>query len=329
MLDDIIIQMLSTTPRRPLSVWGILSGRKTASVLFAGLEYGILQWRNLVPHCNRERFLQVITNFSQRQLVVVDGPMVALTSRGVKAQRVAAEKLPLPTDYQYANQPLVFADRLFLAVQVVSEAEAQNKEYVPVTADWQVQQWVRGWYRQWAGKKDAVVDELERTFTAMPQDLANYLAQQFVGHGYNGQMAPTLSMTLLASLSALLRQVAAQADEFPALASLWGGPVSVVAPKAIVAANLLKQGQDLPAIAGQMRRKLSTINEYVQEFAILVDPIAPEVLAQPAQIAALNAAWTRGERGYQQLLQAASDLQFMQVRLFQIWQLQKEAAERG
>ncbi|WP_164847974.1 helix-turn-helix domain-containing protein [Lacticaseibacillus hulanensis] len=329
MFDDIFIQMLAETPRRPLSVWGIISGRKTASVLFAGLEYGILQWQGLTPQCPRSAILSATAKLVQAGYATDDGTAIALTQSGLAEKRRAAVRTPLPVHYAPDNNVRVFGNRLFLAVQAVSEAMAGNAQYVPVSADWQVQRYVRSWYKHWATRLQDVASELTAAFARLPEQTADNLAGQFVGHGYNGRVQASDWLTNLDELSALVQVVWQNVKTMPALAALWGGPTPQAGPKAEYCVQLFESGQSLETIAQELGRKQSTVNEYLLTYAILVRPLAPELLASAGQIAALTASWAAGVRSYQELLQCSPELTFMQVRLFQIAQLRREASKRG
>ncbi len=329
MYEDIVLQLLDTTPRRPLSVFGVLRGRKTASVLFAGLEYGILQWRGLLEGLSRQQFLQQIEQLTQRGLTVMADERVYLTPLGVREQVAARERTVLPENYHREYDATKFTDRFFLGVQVVSEGLAQNRQYAPVTSDWGTQTWVRNWYRQWHKQLSAIVDELTAAFTALPEAQADYLARQLVGHAYNGSLSDTAEtpLTGITAMSSLLNEIATKTAQYPALAMLWGGPVTNLSQGALACVARFKEGVPVATIATQVRRKESTINEYIQLEAMLGTPINPAELMPQTTLDVLTQAWQQGIRDYQTLMQRAESLTFMQVRLFQIWQLRKESQD--
>lgn len=323
MLPDIIIQLFAKTPRRPVSVWSLLRGKTTASVLFAALEYDILQWRKLLPNCTRSDFMTVIDGFIKRGFMTGDASNVALTSAGISAQSAATARNPLPQQYQYASNAPVFGDRLFLGVQVVSEALAGNNRYVPVTSDWQVQRWVRAWYAQVHADLPAVATELTTAFGQLPDATADQLAAQLVGHDYNGQDVQFSALQNLAAISALAAIIAPQPDTYPLLTALWGGPRALVSANTLACVAQVERHVALADIARMMRRKLSTVNEYVQVYAILVRPLTPALFLTADQIATLQRAWAQGQRSYKELLAAVPESDFVPVRIFQIWQLRK------
>lgn len=329
MLTDIIIQMFDCDPRRPLSVFGVLRGRKTASVLYAGLEYGIQQWRGLIPRLDRSALLKIVEQMVANGLATEQAAGLVLTPAGQTAKKAAAEKCPLPSAYRQEYQARIFSDRLFLAVQVISEALANNHKYVPVSADWQVQGAVRTWYRAFSTRLPAVVAELTAAFELLPTDAADTLAGSFVGHDYSGRVQDNDWLVNLGNISMLIEIIANDPAEYPALTMLWGGPGQLVSDKAIYCVEQLIAGRAIDQIAKQLHRKISTVNEYLQESAILATPLNPRTLLEKDMEQALATAWKSGTRNYQELLLVDTRLTFMQVRLFQIWQLREEARQRG
>ncbi|WP_225047292.1 hypothetical protein [Lacticaseibacillus kribbianus] len=321
MLDELIVQFFSATPRRPTAVYFLLTGKKTISILFAALQHHQLQWLQLYPTLRRGDFQAAVARLTQAKTLVEteDGLVLAQP----EAAAAAAAVLPRPAHYRADWDLDGFARRLVLAVQAVSEARFENRRYRPAVDDWATQQAVRRWYQTTATPVDALPGELTAAFAALPEATADRLANRLIGHHFVGGAAAVGLAGELRRQDDLGRLVAAIAahPEWAALGGLWGGPRSLISTSNRAACELAEAGVPRAAIQARLRLKESTVNEHLLGAAILGwQP--PAGLFSKALTAAFDAVADPHEPDYRALLAAVPQADFFHVRLYQILQLQ-------
>ncbi|WP_461224076.1 YpbB family protein [Lacticaseibacillus suihuaensis] len=321
MLDALIIQFFSATPRRPTAVYLLLIGKKTISVLFAALQHDQLQWLQLYPTLARTDFQAAVARLvAQGALQKTDSGLV-LAQPAV--QQAAQRELPLPAHYRADWDLEGFGRRLVLAVQAVSEARFGNRRYRPAADDWATQQAVRRWFQDRHGDWSGVIGELTAAFAALPQATADRLASHLIGHGFvGGATAVGLQASLewCEALGQLAAAIAAHA-EWPALQALWGGSHSLLSASNQAACDLAAAGVARPEIQARLRLRESTVNEHLLGATIL-GWRPPSSLFEPALAAAFDALAQPHEQDYRRLLAAVAGADFFHVRMFQILQLQ-------
>lgn len=316
-LTDLIIQFFDDEPRRPTSLFGLLSGKKTLSILYAALLHDQLQWLGLLPGLARPEFDAVVSRALATGLLqtTAAGAVRVAPAATVTA---AATRVPLPTAFQPQLGVAEFAARFYLAVQVLSEASFGDNHYRPLTDDWPTQQWVRGWYRQVTPA--TAITALTAQFDQLPVAAADRLAARLIGHDYVGRgVAATLAETLqeTQALSLLLHQLTAApaADSWRAL---WGGPRALLSPSNEQALALANQGASREAIGRRLRLKPSTVNEHLLTGVIFGASLPLARFYSPATITALTDLTDPQYTNYHALLTTFPDLDFFQVRLYQI-----------
>lgn len=316
-LDAVLLQLLDDQPQRPLGLWGILTGRKTASIMFAGLEHSQLQYFGLLPDLTKPEYLAAVRRLQQDRLLNQAEQKVWRSAAGrARCADMAALQNALKA-YAPSFGVTQFDPRFFLAVQVVSEASYQQRRYAPISADWQVQQYVRRWYRTVFSALNGAISELHALFSQLDPQVADYLAALMVGHDYVGSgVSQDSYLYRELALSALLRVL----EERPASAwtQLWGGRVDLIPAAAAQTCAEFVQGATVAQLVKKKNRRLSTITEHLQIAAILGTPLPLDRFLSAEQQATLEAAWAQGQRSYQDLLAALPGAEFLQVRMFQI-----------
>lgn len=318
MLPDLVIQFFNTQPRRERSVFGLLTGKQTISILYAALSHHQLQWLHLYPGLSKEAFLAAVTRLKAQKYLAATETGLVLTEAGQKRQIQAAQMVSLPGHYQPWMRVDKFAPRFFLAVQVLSEASYHSQAYRPISTDWATQQAVKRWYRKTPIK--TAVTELTDLFERLPESLADELAANLVGHEYAGQHRPATLQAHFANVNALaavVREIAAAKNQWYAL---WGGPQDLVTRPAQATLKQVWSDVDLATVAAQSHRKMSTVKEHLLLAAIMGQDVPITKLIPPAVHHALDQAtqW----QDHQALLATIPDSEFFQIRLFQIFKMQ-------
>lgn len=309
MLDDFLLQFFDDQPRRATSLYLLLTGKKTLSVLFAALEHQQLQWLHLYPTLSRPDFQAAIDR-------LLAAHYLEKTETGlVCAEPVAPSAISLPTAYQPWMGVHTFSPKFHLAVQMLSEASFHNARYRPVTQDWAIQQQLRHWWQQI--DRQTTISELKALLDAIGDEAATNLLNTMIGHEFVGAG----NVNEIAQIQALAQLIAQlDAGVAPDWHMLWGGRKPLGTKTQYAALQMIQQGTRREVVSQRLRLKPSTINEHLLGAAIFGAELPLERLYPQVMIDSLTQ--VDSSLNYQELLDQIPDSDFFQIRLFQILSLQ-------
>ena len=307
-LADFLLQFFDDQPRRATSLYLLLTGKKTLSVLFAALEHQQLQWLHLYPTLSRPDFQAAIARLqAAHHLEKTDLGMIL---GGPKAQPAN-----LPTAYQPWMGVHTFSPKFHLAVQMLSEASFHNARYRPVTQDWAIQQQLRQWWQHI--DRQTAISELKTLLEVIGDESATVLLSTMIGHDFvgAGQVDDISQIQALAQLIAQLDAGLASSWQ-----ALWGGRKALGTKTQYAALQMIQQGATREQVSQRLRLKPSTINEHLLTAAIFGADLPLARLYPATMLTQLNQA--DAHLNYQPLLEQVPDSDFFQIRLFQILCLQ-------
>ena len=308
MLDDFLLQFFDDQPRRATSLYLLLTGKKTLSVLFAALEHQQLQWLHLYPTLSRPDFQAAIDRLQAAH-------HLEKTDSGLVLGDVSVQLKKLPTAYQPWMGLHAFSPKFHLAVQMLSEASFHNARYRPVTQDWAIQQQLRQWWQHL--DRQTAISELKALLEALGDEAAANILSTMIGHDFvgAGQVDDISQIQALAQLIAQL-----DAGLAPSWQILWGGRKPLGTKTQYAALQMIQQGATREQVSQRLHLKPSTINEHLLGAAIFGADLPLAQLYPVAMVAQLNQA--DAHLNYQPLLEQIPDSNFFQIRLFQILSLQ-------
>lgn len=335
-----LLQLLSQRQVRRLRVIeNLLRGRKTVSTLYWGQRYGLLYLLGLDKALQRGALDQVAQTLVTQRLAAWtqdEQPQLRLTPAGHTQQQATTYYHP-QTALTWPRVDLkLVTQRLFLAVQVVSQYAHHNVQYYPLMTDLATQQAVRQWFHQIKSTALAqmVLTALTHSLTQLPELTAMVTTAGLSGYQQPGQTTAQLARTYQESAWEIyLRrvdgviQIATDARKrdhplHPLLAPAWQTPVTRSAQATLAAVTTTSLSLD--QVAQQRHIKPSTVREHLLEAAIMLpvtavpyDRLLPQTTRQDL-LAALPGALDDWE--YTALtpeLQARYD--FFTFRLLAIW----------
>ncbi|MFD1433164.1 helix-turn-helix domain-containing protein [Lacticaseibacillus yichunensis] len=321
MLTALLLQLFGDDPRRETGVYLLLTGKRTVSVLYAGMRAHILQWLLLYPTLARTDYQAAIAQLIRAGVLAKTDSGLILTDKN--AQVRAAQAIQLPDAYRPWMGLTAFDQRLTLAVQAVSENGAGVHHYRPAVSDWGVQQQVRRWYKQGI-QPHTFADELQSLFAALPQAAGDVLAAGFIGHEFvgSGQGDLATQMRRTQALAQLVTLLDENTQKWPQTAALWGGRQAIFPRTQTQIVDLLDQGFSREAIGQRLRVRPSTVNEHLLTAAIMGQALPLEGLFPAGVKGAFDQVPDAAETNYQTILTQVPASDFFQVRLFQILQFQ-------
>lgn len=185
MTEFILSLFLSRNKLRVSSLFQLISGKRTTSVLIYSFLNDLLLVHGSFPTLKQEEFLAIITRLEQEKLIVLIDNHASITTLGKKK----LEKIDF--SYQgvhydrYGRTYLTCWRLLKFAVQVVSNLTNGTANYLPIETSpfytFQIKRWLTSTKLNREELSEKIYQEFVTLFTGMPEELADFLANQFSG----------------------------------------------------------------------------------------------------------------------------------------------------
>ncbi|WP_295746480.1 helix-turn-helix domain-containing protein [uncultured Limosilactobacillus sp.] len=211
MQGNYLINLIGFRPRRYRVIEGTLKGRQTVATLFWAQQYRIQGWFGYRRKLVRTKFDDQLTAWAKTGIVVLDqqAQTVVLTPAG---QQLAAEYrrnhyLPQCGHLSWLVNTNRLAQRLLLAIQVVSEFAHQSHRYLPLDVSTAEMAAVKQWFYACRDRLVPTVGEecyqlaesLAKTDSRWPQ----LFVSQLVGWQTSGMYDQQLQRSLQVSADSL------------------------------------------------------------------------------------------------------------------------------
>lgn len=283
----LLLQLLSDDqPRRIRVIENLLVGKRTVSTLYWGLRYDLLAWFGFEKHLARRDVANALNQLVADGSATVANLVAQLTPTGAIQKHQLAKVTYQPvalSSWLTVARPEAWQG-LQLAVQVVSEFQAANRQYYPLQVAFETRQTVKRWFlaqrRPTLAKQ--VRGELGQFLSAIPEPVADLWASLLVGHQTPGKTVEqlfemthrsALELTVIQDdiMTQLVLVTQAAPTSFPVLHELlqaW--QVSPISPSAAQTLANYRAGATLSTIVEHRRLKPSTVHEHLLEAAIFL-----------------------------------------------------------
>lgn len=256
----------------------LLKGKKSGQTIQDVGLFSLYPYFGLLPKLSRERFDEAVAQLVSEQLLNIgEQGYYTLT-------HVADAPQPSYFDgWHYRGNEHLFFARLSLAVQTLSQQQANNLQFVPLQKDEHVQRYVRDFLR-WAHYETGTIghvlkEELHIICTQLRSGAARLLLLRLSGAHVTGyswaQLADYRDETVLdtqLTFISVLHEVLTliQVSNVPLLQALAQHIKidTVVTSSAAQTAHYYAQGYSLEDIASMRRLKMSTIEDHIVEMAM-------------------------------------------------------------
>ena len=262
------------------TLYHLLVGKRTSSVLLHGFFYDNLAYLGSFPQLKEEDFQKELQQLMNQQLITVDDGYGRLTEAGKQHLAKGSMDLNGLNNLRYGRMRDNVWQLILFAVQVTSHWSFGEKEYLPIeNRPYYLQQLKKWLSTSDAGLVERVRQELMETLQQLPTENANFLANQFSGHQFQGKAA----FQLLADQTEPWRLLYTQRSIDLFLAKLDQGELSrlvAALDQQNINQSMLKTrefflaGKSLPEILDLRHLKQGTINDHFIEWALL-DPTFP------------------------------------------------------
>jgi uncharacterized protein YpbB len=318
---------------KPSTLFHLLKGKRTSSVLIYGYFYQALQFSGLFTKLTQDQFDKIIFFLINKGLLEEHDGEVQLTKSGAVflAESVHFPDTDAMDQYSYGRHDADMWRLLRFAVQVESFYQHQENHYLPIDNSPMLQLKIRKWFVWEKESPGQFVMELTELFALLKAAEADFLAQQFSGYEVLGKNVNQLLhenelFTVLYTKNCLhhvFRIVESNQDKFSTLSQLWQEQFFLNKNRSMLETReLLLEGLFPDEIATRKRVKVSTVNDHLLELA-LVDPSFPwAAVLEKETLERFN---HLDEAQLLQLrfrtLNEATPIDFLQFRLGQIYQL--------
>ncbi|KPG69318.1 helix-turn-helix domain-containing protein [Enterococcus sp. RIT-PI-f] len=326
-MDVFILALFAHTDKlRPSTLYQLLTGKRTSSVLSYGCFYDRLGLFQALPDLTEEAFQQQIDQMLRQGALVADPTGLIQTVDQAEDTRAGyTDILAAASFYRYGRTWQSVWRLLRLLIQAASYQGVTNR-YIPVENTPMYTEPVRQILRQVPNAKDKLFQELWQIFEQMPAEKADFLAGTLTGPHVLGktffqlvpedyQEKPWQHLYTAAAIQHFIALVEAQQESV-----LYRSIAPFLQQNAnqsmLETQRLFQEGLSVKEIMHQRNLKEGTVNDHLIEWALL-DQNFPYARFDRQIYRLLPASsWQYRYQDLQQLLGA----DFLPIRLFQIAQ---------
>lgn len=330
-------------PVKPSTLYHILVGKRTASILFKAHTYHVIKYFSVFPHLQREQYDKMIQNFIGKGWIKAEkaGEDFYLSEQGQKEVESYFSKHFYPINLNQLTQGKAtkeFWKKTLFLTQVLSELRYENKRYLPIDKEWKTQLWVKNWLKKNRLDKQKLAVSYGEEWIQALQEInpfdAELLVSQLTGHEKFGKTSTQLAakygietMEIAFLLQHAVRQlmgtVADQKEKYPLFYLLYqecaGDRYSTLSQSTKLTAYYLEKGFSIEQIALKRKLKTNTISEHVIELAIIFPDFEVGGFIPQIEYGRLNVLFDRKEEiTYEELTKEMPRIPFSWYRLIQI-----------
>ncbi|MGP6140071.1 helix-turn-helix domain-containing protein [Jeotgalibaca sp. A127] len=336
-LDYLFLDLFSTEEARKVnSLFHILTGKRTVSVLMQAMRMDLEAYFSLFPKLQPTIFEEKINQFIRSDLLTFE---LFLTEEGKAAKDNYFDSHTRPTKNRIKYHAVLapFKARSLFLTQVLSERIHNNKNYLPLQPRLSEQWWLKKYLKEHNLNTNENCQKLGQEWMDLIVNAKISKPEMFVEQfeGYhktkltNNQIGSKYNLDetgvyvqLQQDWIQLIETIEMSNSGYPLLASLLkeltrdGGLCSESAKETY---QLWKAGFAIEQIAEKRFLKRSTINDHLTEMAILYEAFPFERFLDASQIDYVNNQVTAGKAiDYNDVQEKFPGIPFFQSRLMQV-----------
>lgn len=330
-------------PLKETSVFYILQGKRTASMLYRAVDYSLEPIFGFLPKLDRTTYQKKLHHLITVNYLsfMEESQELVLTAEGKAALEAyfAEHYEPLHLNWLTEGKTVTdFQKVIYFLTQIFSEARYSNKRYIPIEKNTVIQQWVKRWlHRQSKPPHELGVQfgsEWKKVLSQLEPNNAVIVVQLMSGHGSSGftraQIAQQLHLEeteirvrLLDTLNFIVQYSLANKEAVPLFASilleLRQKNQKGLSKSALDTLVLLQQGYSLEQICQIRKLKKSTVSEHIIE-CVIVEPSMKVCDFIPEEVyGALQQLFEkRPHLTHQEAAEIIPDMEFYWFRIMQI-----------
>jgi len=294
-LDYFYLSLFSQAhSKKSSTIYHILTGKKTASILYSAEKYQLTHFFSLFPKLNRVEFNNSIKKMTNLNYLLLSEEKedYYLSTSGEKNYYDYFVDHYYPKQLNQLQNGLAlihFWRTLTLVTQVLSEIRYKNKHYVPIEKEWEKQIWLKKWLKKNGENKQELAIEFGKEWILILDKLpllnAEIVAVNLSGHENTGKTqkqqaekykkeSVEVNLLLLDSLALIGKIMKQHQEKMPLFFSIYKEMLHTydgTTKSTAITRQYLSKGYSLEKIAKLRQLKSSTVNEHVIEISIM-DP---------------------------------------------------------
>lgn len=331
---------------RTSTLYHLLKGKRTSSILSYGYFYQCLMYFALFPKIEEKNYQHIIDDLLEKKLVLeVEPGFVVLTITG--RELLSASSFP---KRDYLNQlafykwDMSYFERIVFTTQVLSEKAHHNVNYLPIENSLFKQQQLKNWLRK--QNKEVTSDfylEWDQLTDDLPKESQELILGQLVGFNEIGltlnQLADKNKQDYLFNYLEfkniwhhLIQLIIEKPKQYPLFDELLQIEInSKKEDSSQLSGQLSQEGLSIEEIAKKRGLKISTVTDHlIEEYILTQDqkkiPAFSEELKKALRILQNSEPqylkWT-----YQEALNYYPDISFYEFRFYQFYLIKKERSK--
>ncbi|WP_041556253.1 helix-turn-helix domain-containing protein [Carnobacterium sp. 17-4] len=330
-------------PIKPSTLYHILIGKRTASILFKAHTYQMIKFFSIFPNLKREQYNQMIQGFVAKGWIKANdaNEEFYLSEQGKAEVEVYFSEHFYPTNLnQLLNGKATkeFWEKIVFLTQVLSELRYQNKRYLPVNKEWKNQLWVKNWLKNNPLDKQDLAQSFGKEWIHVLKNLDSFAAEivvsQLTGYEKFGKTitqlasmhkieALEMAFLLQNAIIQVMDQVVRKKENYPLFYLIYQecirDPYSNLSQSTRLTANYLDKGLSIENIALKRKLKANTISEHIIELAIIFPDFDISSVIPDSDYQHLVTAFQSNEKiSYEELEKDMPQVPFSWYRLIQV-----------
>lgn len=323
---------------RTSTLYHLLKGKRTTSVLLYGFQFNTLRFFQLFPTLSEEIFMQHIQWLvGQGFLKTCLAGEVQLTAKGKLTLTKETINSAAINSYRFGKTDQEMWRMLQFSVQVVSQLSARDRQYLPLEHSLYYQKQLKRIICKYS--KEELVHTVRNEWTTLFEELtdqeATFLAKQFSGYQ---QIGKTIAQLAPASVSNFEHALFATNTLHQLLQKICDQPNSLlyqfITPFLQQNKNhsmnqtndYFRQGLSVEELAEKRQLKKATIQDHLLELALLETFPFDRYITKETERMLVSAPNNPEEWVYREEKQKNTKLDYFQFRLVQIKQIKEKRA---
>ncbi|MBP2077829.1 helix-turn-helix domain-containing protein [Oceanobacillus polygoni] len=272
------------------SVYHLLKGNKSIQTIQDAHSYQLETLYGIYRHLTRNSFNQKVSFLVEKEyLNEIEGETNAFRLTGQALSCLAESKRQFPFEYfnglRYNETADTFQLRLLLLIQTLTNTKMRFYQFIPITDQISVEQWVKQIYRKMKSNEahalQAIYQELYQLLQLFPDKYASLFVERLTGYKTYGKSMNQLAeltklsimdvhLLLTGIIHKMIQVIETKPEQFPVLSFLIGDLIEQIpiTNSANLTYQLLQKQYTIDQIAVMRNLKINTIHDHIVEIAL-------------------------------------------------------------
>lgn len=328
-------------PMRTSTLYHLLKGKRTSSILTYGYFYNVLKYFAILPKLKETTYNQIISELKTNSYLLENKDGLSVISE-TGLQLIEVENFPKTNalkQMSYYKWDLAFFERIVFTTQVLSEKAYLEKKYLPIETNLFKQQRLKLWLSK---QKKEVVTDFYHEWNKLVDCLSIYeqelILKQLVGHNQRGHTLQQISeekkehplhlyLEFKNGWHHLITEIIENSNHYPLFFSILTEEKAFVKEDSSQkTSELFSKGYSIEEIAKFRNLKISTVTDHLIE-AYILNPTEIKLLDEKAN--SFLMAYYKKEPNYlfwtfKEATSYYLDLSFYDFKFFQFSLFEKE-----